>query len=308
MSALQRRTPLILLQFALLIQLLLVSTFVSADDNDNASNRAESIFNSAKGQGLKVGGSILAAVAIAAGAIILVMGYKLFRPTLFVIGFAIGGVLVAIAAEKIFEHKSWVVTASWIAFIIGGIIVGALVIAFYKVSIFVAGAAAGVMLAMIINTSFGYKIWPSHPNTILIIFAVVLAIVGGVLALKLEKPLLIVATSLIGAGMIVWGVGYFAGDFPNSGDLKRFATQDGNGDWNYDIPTAWWGYLAGIVVLFVLGMFIQFRKTGRGAKYHQSHAVPARDANHQHHQQEFAEVQTPQEGGNVKYGNPVSHV
>ncbi|GAB9477372.1 hypothetical protein Gpo141_00014437, partial [Globisporangium polare] len=36
------------------------------------------------------------------------------------------------------------------------------------------------------------------------------------------------------------------------------------------------------------------------------HAIPARDADH--NQQEFAEVQTPQEGGNVKYGNPVSHV
>ncbi|GAB9477695.1 hypothetical protein Gpo141_00014822, partial [Globisporangium polare] len=270
MTALQRpRTPLILLQFALLIQLLLVSTFALADGNDNASNTAESIFNSAKGQGLKVGGSILAVVAMAAGAVVLVAGYKLFRPALFVVGFAIGGVLIAIAAEKIFENKSWVVTASWIAFIIGGIIVGALVITFYKVSIFVAGAAAGVMLAMIINTSFGYKIWPSHPNTILIILAVILAIVGGVLALKLEKPLLIVATSLLGAGMVVWGVGYFAGDFPNAGDLKRFATQDGNGDWNYSIPTAWWGYLAGIVVLFVLGMFIQFRKTGKGVKYHQ---------------------------------------
>lgn len=299
-ASLQRRTPLVLLQAALLFHLL-VSMVVSAEDN--ASNTVDSIFNSASG--LKAGGSIFAVAVIIAGAVICVAGYKLFRPALFVVGFVLGGVLIAMAAEEIFKNKSWVVTASWIAFIIGGILVGVLVITFYQVSIFVAGAAAGVIIAMLINTSFGYKIYPSHPNVVLIVLAVVLAIVGGVLALKLEKPLLVVATSLIGAGAVVWGVGYFAGDFPNSGDLKQFGYQDGNGDWNYNIPSAWWAYLAGIVVLFVLGMVIQFRKTSKGGNYHKSHAIPSRDAQQQ---QEFAQVQTPQEGGNARYGNPISHV
>ncbi|RLN36620.1 hypothetical protein BBJ28_00009624, partial [Nothophytophthora sp. Chile5] len=167
--------------------------------------------------------------------------------------------------------------------------------------IFVAGAAAGVALAMILNNSFGYKIYPSHPQVVLIIFCIVLGILGGVLTLKLERPVLIAATSLFGAGILVWGLGYFAGDFPSSSDLKEYASQDINGDWVYSIPDAWWAYLAGILVLFVLGLFIQFRKTARDGTYHKSHAMGRRTETVQ-----YVEAQTPPR--NMRYGNPVSHV
>lgn len=293
--------------------LLLVSTFfsspVAAADIDTASNTVESIFDSAKG--VKVGGSILAILAIAAGLIVCFAGYKLFRAALFVVGFVAGGVLLAIAVEHIFDTKSWVVTASWVAFVVGGLFVGCLVISLYTTSIFVAGAAGGVLLAILLNTSIGYKIYPSNPNVVLIVLAVILGIVGGVLALKLEKPVLIVATSLVGAGLLVWGVGYFAGDYPSPSDLKQFAQQDLHGDWVYDIPTAWWAYVAGILVLFVVGMVIQFRKTGRGGDYHRSHALPSRHAQQQHEQLHYGNIETPQQQqqhGNVRYGNPISHV
>jgi len=300
-----KRLPLFLLQAALLFQLL-ASTLVLAADN--ASTSVESIFDSVNG--IKVGGTILAVAAIAAGVVICVSGYKLFRPTLFVIGFALGGVLIAVAAEEIFKNKSWVVTASWIAFVVGGLIIGFLVISLYKLSIFIAGAVGGVLLAMLINTSFGYKMYPSHPNIVLIILAVVLGIIGGVLAIMLEKPVIVVATSLVGECMVVWGIGYFAGDFPSASDLKSLATQNANGDWNYDIPNAWWAYLASILVLFVIGMVAQFRKTGRGVNHHHrlnTHAVPSREAEQQ---QEFTAVSTPQQKDNAPnhYGNPVSHV
>jgi MFS family permease len=304
MTATHIRTPTTtLIQFTLLFQLAV--SLVSAAPDDNASDTAKSIFNSA--DGIEIGGSIFAVFAIVAGAIICLAGYKLFRPALFAVGFAFGGVLIAMAAEEIFKHKSWVNTASWIAFIIGGLIIGGLVISLYKLSIFVAGAVAGVLLATMINTSFGYKIYPNHPNVVLIVLAVAIGLVGGVLAFKLEKPVLVVATSLIGAGLLVWGIGYFAGDFPSPSDLKQFATQDMNGDWVYDIPTAWWAYLASILVLFALGMFVQFRKTGRGDNYHRSHAVPSRTAADADHQSEFSAVHTPQKDRNVQYGDPAAH-
>ncbi|KAF1327770.1 hypothetical protein FI667_g7404, partial [Globisporangium splendens] len=272
---------------------------------DTASDTVESIFDSTNG--VKVGGSILAILAMGAGAVICLAGYKLFRPTLFAIGFVVGGVLIAIAVEEIFKNKSWMHTASWIAFVVGGIIVGCLVISLYTTSIFAAGAAGGVLLAILLNTSFGYRIYPSNPNVVLIILAIALAIIGGVLALKLEKPILIAATSLVGAGLAVWGIGYFAGDYPTANDLKSFAEQDANGDWIYSVPDAWWAYLAGTLALFIIGMVSQFHKTGRGEHHHQSRAVPARSAQQQ---PEFTAVQTPQEKDqrNVHYGNPVSHV
>ncbi|POM73621.1 Hypothetical protein PHPALM_9517 [Phytophthora palmivora] len=272
---------------------------------DSASDTVESLFDSAKG--IKVGGSILAIAAIAVGAVMVVMGYRLFRATLFAIGFVAGGVGVALVVEHVFDDKSWVITASWIAFVIGGLIVGSIVVSLYSLGIFIAGAVAGVALAMMIHNSVGYEIYPSHPQVVLIVLCIVLGLVGGVLTIKLEKPVLITATSLVGAAILVWGIGYFAGDFPSTSDLKEYATKDINGDWVYSIPDAWWGYLAGILVLFVLGLFIQFRKTGRGGVYHKSHAMGQRPETVQ-----YVEAGTPQQE-NIRYGNPaandtVSHI
>ncbi|GMF27686.1 unnamed protein product [Phytophthora lilii] len=95
---------------------------------------------------------------------------------------------------------------------------------------------------------------------------VVLGIVFEVLALKVGKLVLIISTSLFGACMVAWGVGYFAGDFPDANDLEQYASKDINGKTVYSIPAAWWGDLAGIIVLFVLGMYIRFRKTARNVK------------------------------------------
>ncbi|KAJ8530493.1 hypothetical protein ON010_g14419 [Phytophthora cinnamomi] len=203
--------------------------------------------------------------------------------------------------EHVFDDKSWMVTASWIAFVVGGLICGSIVVSLYTLGIFIAGAAAGVALAMMIHNSVGYEIYPSHPQVVLIVLCIVLGIIGGVLTLKLEKPVLIVATSLFGSAILVWGIGYFAGDFPSTSDLKEYATKDINGDWVYSIPDAWWAYLAGILVLFVLGLFVQFRKTGRDGVYHKSRAM-----GHQTPNVQYVEAGTPQQ--NVRYGNPVSHV
>lgn len=280
----------------LLLMLSQLSMLVSAADS--ASDTVESLFDSTKG--IKVGGSILAIAAIAVGAVMVAMGYRLFRATLFAVGFAAGGVAIAMVVENVFDDKSWVITASWIAFVVGGLICGCIVVSLYSLGIFIAGAAAGVALAMMLNNSVGYEIYPSHPQVVLIVLCIALGLLCGVLAIRLERPVLITATSLFGAAILVWGVGYFAGDFPSSSDLKEYASQDINGDWVYSIPDAWWGYLAGILVLFVLGLFIQFGKTGRGGAYHKSHAMGRREENVQ-----YVETGTPQ---NIRYGNPVSHV
>ncbi|KAK1943860.1 hypothetical protein P3T76_005256 [Phytophthora citrophthora] len=86
-----------------------------------------------------------------------------------------------------------------------------------------------------------------------------------------EKPVLIVATSLFGAGIFVWGIDYFTGSFPTFTDLKGIATQDDQAKWQYSIPGSWCDYLAGFAVLFVLSLCIQFRKTSQDGHYHRKH-------------------------------------
>jgi len=247
---------------------------VSSDDSSSSLEGVTELLSSAKH--LKVGPAVLAAIAILGGGVVCVAGYRLFGPPGFCCAFMVGGLFVAGIVETAFASMSWMPTASWIAFAIGGVIAGVVVLMLYSASIFLTGAAGGVMLAFTLNTSFGTKIYPSNPDVVLIVLAVVLGILGGVLALKLEKPVLITTTAIVGATVCVWGVGYFAGDYPNGADLKQFRAQNDNGDWVYNIPDAWWGYLAGMAELFVLGMSVQVKKTARGYDHGgktESHAI-----------------------------------
>lgn len=214
--------------------------------------------------------AIVAIIAIAVGLLLHLQGYKMFLPAVAICGFIFGGLIVAGFMESLFEGKSGVVVASWIGFIIGGLLIAAAAIFFYDVGVFVIGAIAGFLLASLFTTTIGYKLNPDDPDVILIIAAIILGIIGGLLALKYEKPAIILATSFTGAVLVVWGAGYFIGKFPNSADLKSLARQTENGDLDYDIPGAWWAYLAAIIILTIVGYMFQDRQT-KGETLHTRH-------------------------------------
>ncbi|POM68680.1 Hypothetical protein PHPALM_15131, partial [Phytophthora palmivora] len=251
-------------KMALIVPMLILRIPKVSADIGSATDSVESLIG--KAQDVQLGGSIMAATAMIVGAVMLTFGFRLIRAALFVVGFIAGGIAIAMITERMFRDETWVILASWIAFGVGGVLCGAVVTWLYPLSTFVAGAATGIMTAMILTNTFGYMIYPGHTNDLLTLMCVVLGILFGVLALKVGKPVLIISTSLFGSGMVVWSVGYFAGDFPDPSDLEQYASEDIDGETVYTIPAAWWGYLAGIIVLFVLGMYIQFRKTARNVK------------------------------------------
>jgi hypothetical protein len=245
---------------------LLVVLVSSATAAEEKKHTAVSIFKST--EGVTIGPNLIAIGAITLGGIICAAGYRLFRATIFLCGFLIGGVATASLIEYLFKNKAWMVTASWIGFLAGGIIVGVFAMTLYSVSLFVAGAAAGVFLAFTLQTTVAYKLNEKNPNTVLVVLALILGLVGGIVALKLEKPVLVLATSFAGAVMLAWGIGHFAGKFPNATDLKHYATMDLDGDTIITIPSSWWGYLGLIVVATLGGAYVQFRKTGRNRNGH----------------------------------------
>jgi hypothetical protein len=240
-----------------LLLLALFGALAAADNSDTADDVVASARN------LEVGPGIAAGIAIGVGLAVATCGYRLLRPAMFACGFLVGGYILSTIVHYIVDGKSYENTAWWISFIVGGAIVGSLVVAIYNAGIFLIGAAGGVFLATLINTSFGYRIYPSDPTTGLLVLAIVLAIICGVLAFKIEKMALIVATALAGSVLTVNGLGYFIGDFPTTTDLEAYRSKDSAGDWVYDIPDAWWGYLAGILALFVLSLLVQIKKTAR---------------------------------------------
>ncbi|KAG3103562.1 hypothetical protein PI124_g14139 [Phytophthora idaei] len=251
---------------ALLSLQLLQLPVVSAISDDDTTATIKTIFDSS--DGMDINGVILAIGALLVGALLAVAGYRLWQTTVYALGFLGGGVVIAVIFEKVFKDETWVLTASWIAFVVGGIIVGYICVYVYWAGVCMGGAVAGASLAILVNTSFGYKFAPSHPATVLIVLVAVFAIIGGGLALWLQKPALIAGTSLVGAFLLFWGIGYFAGNYPTFNDLARFRTYNSSGDLVYSIPGAWWGYLIGTLVVFGLSMVLQFRFTGKDVEYH----------------------------------------
>ncbi|KAH7462687.1 hypothetical protein KRP22_009524 [Phytophthora ramorum] len=239
---------------------------VFAISDGDTTETVKTIFDSS--DGMDVNGVILAVGALLVGALLAVAGYRLWQTTVYALGFLGGGVVIAVIFEKVFKDETWVLTASWIAFVLGGILVGYICMYLYWVGVFFGGAVAGAALGILINTSFGYKFAPSHPATVLIVLVALFAVVGGAVALWLQKPALIAGTSFVGAFLLFWGIGYFAGNYPTFNDLERFRTYNSSGDLVYSIPGAWWGYLIGTLVVFGLSMVVQFRFTGKDVDYH----------------------------------------
>uniref|UniRef100_K3WBV8 Transmembrane protein 198 n=1 Tax=Globisporangium ultimum (strain ATCC 200006 / CBS 805.95 / DAOM BR144) TaxID=431595 RepID=K3WBV8_GLOUD len=258
-------TTLLLVALCGVMQVALVAaqswTNVTDDIKDTITDQGNAIVDGSASDKLKLGPSASAVLSICAGVAVCFCGYRLLRPTMFVSGFLVGGFLASSAIEYLFKHESWVDTAWWISLFVGGLLAGALVVALYSIGIFAIGAAGGVLLATMLNTSVGYKLFPENPNTGLLILAIVLGLIGGILALKIERPVIVIATSLVGAVLAVSGIGYFAKNLPDITDLKQFATKNEEGEWVYAMPTVWWGYLGGMLALFLLGMFVQFKKT-----------------------------------------------
>ncbi|KAE9045600.1 hypothetical protein PR003_g2235 [Phytophthora rubi] len=249
-----------------LVVALLCLQLVSAVSDDATTATVKTIFDSS--DGMDINGVVLAIGALLVGALLAVAGYRLWQTTVYALGFLGGGVVIAAIFEKVFKDETWVLTASWIAFVVGGIVVGYVCVYLFWAGIFMAGAVAGAAVGILINTSFGFKFAPSHPATVLIVLVAVFAVVGGAVTLWLQKPALIAGTSMTGAFLLFWGNGYFAGNYPTFNDLERFRVYNSSGDLVYSIPGAWWGYLIGTLVVFGLSMVLQFRFTGKDVDYH----------------------------------------
>ena len=232
--------------FATILNIFLSCVVLAKED------KTQSLFE----QDIEVAPGIVAVLSIVAGLVYTFYGYRLFRFTLFCSGFAAGGLLGYIAADRISDSNPYAV---WISFIVVGLIVGLIALTVYDIGIFIIGAVGGILLAFFLHTSFLYKIAPNDSYAVLYISIAVFGIAGGLVAAYLQRPALIFITSAFGAIATVWGVGYFAGDYPSAVDLDMLK-QDGD----IIIPSEWWYYFGATVILFLGGSWAQFTYTSKG--------------------------------------------
>lgn len=85
---------------------------------------------------------------------------------------------------------------------------------------FAVGAALGVILVSALKTTLIAEMYPKDPKLAFIIAAVVAGLAFGLLAMCLQKQMLIFSTAYAGSCACVFGIGHFAGHFPTTDDLS----------------------------------------------------------------------------------------
>lgn len=191
-------------------------------------------------------GTVIGVVAMVVGLVTAFFGYRIFRVFLYVAGFLIVGSVASVVALAMSGESGFPV----LAFLMGGLLGGSLTIEMYLFGIFITGAAAGVLPAVAVPLASG-----SEPSWTI---AAVLGLVAGIIALSIEKFLIIVSTSATGALLAVLGFLAARGGFY----VDRFDVEEIS--WQVDsfvragLGTGYSGSFSWLA-LVVAGVIVQYR-------------------------------------------------
>lgn len=129
----------------------------------------------------------LSAGAIAWGLADCFFGYRIFRITITLWGIVVGCVFGQ-AAGVALGMGIWGVIGGVVA---GGLLGGGLAFMLYLAAVFVAGFAFGVTVGMLLLANFN--------QNVALLTGCVLGVIGGILAVKLQRVVLILATAVLGS-------------------------------------------------------------------------------------------------------------
>jgi len=213
------------------------------------------------------------------GALLMIVGFfvgffgkPLFKPTICIVGSLVFIVLSSIFFfSVIFNGEVQSETWMWVTFALCclvGFIVGILLAKLSRVGVAVLAAWGGVCLGLICyNAFFHYMDGEKHIAFWIVI--ILFAIATGAISFKFFKPMLIVSTALIGSYSMIRGLSLYAGGFPPEMQIVQLI-QAGQ------VSAAFYGYMAGFVVLLFLCGTFQFKKfynsdSGPHHPYHYKH-------------------------------------
>jgi len=193
---------------------------------------------------LMVGGIIV----LLFGSVLLLAGYRFFLFLLPILGFVFGFGLGAEAVQAIFGDAFLSTVTSWVVGFGVALVFAVLSYLFYFAAVAIIGGALGYTLAVgllqAIGLNFGFVVW-----LVGLVAAVVVGV--GVLVLNVQKWVVILATAILGSGVIV-GCFLFLFGGPAAQVLQnpvRVALQ----------ASPWW--TLAFVVLAVVGIVGQFQTT-----------------------------------------------
>lgn len=199
---------------------------------------------------------VVGVVFILVGLFFTFLGYRFFRPVLFFAGFALFAIIVYVGIINLAPPKQGgdeIMSILYVVIIVVvGLVGGILFAIFWRLGMFAIGLVGGFFLAMFVLTLVPDGIIPN--NIFRALFIVVIALICSFLVFKFERPVVIIATSVIGAFLAILGIDFFA--------RTQFATAMSmflSGQHGYRPDARTYGMLAGVAVLAALGMVVQFR-------------------------------------------------
>lgn len=124
-------------------------------------------------------------------------GYKVFKVTLALLGALLGAGLGHALAVRFGASQ----TVDLVAVIAGGLAGAGLAFLAYIAAVFIAGFGFGATLGMLLLANYHHMV--------ALLTGLVLGIVGGFLAVKLQRVLIILSTSLLGSFRAILALSYF---------------------------------------------------------------------------------------------------
>ncbi|KAJ3102798.1 hypothetical protein HDU96_009515 [Phlyctochytrium bullatum] len=195
---------------------------------------------------LTFGPIVLGVLAIVGGLIIGVAGFRLYKPTIVIAGAILGSIigytiLVQVEPEKGYPNRE-------LLLLLGSIAAGALCgLGGFFLAIFILGLKSGGL----IQSGLGRGL-----------FIAALVIVGMIIAVKLEKPVVIVSTSFGGAYLLILGVDCFARTgFKDA--VRAILSKNSTDTSFYEINNKVIGMFVGVVAAGLVFMAVQFRGSAK---------------------------------------------
>ena len=191
-----------------------------------------------------------AVVLVLSGALTCVAGYRLFRIVLAIYGF-IFGAMIASSMMGVTNTSGMIVAA-----LVGGLAGAVILVLAYFVGVVLVGAGLG---ALVVHVGWSHVAASGDPPAVLLI---VMAVVGAIAAMVLQRYVVIVGTAFGGAWTIIVGAIAVADALAHGRVRTADAwvlyplTPAAGQRW---VPVAW-------IALGVLGTAVQIGATARGRK------------------------------------------
>ncbi len=134
-------------------------------------------------------------VAMICGGFFAIYGFSLFRIALFTIGLLIG-----FSAGMLLTQGQSDVIRLIISLVAGGIL-GVLFYTMFKVSLYIAGGVLGLVIALLVASLF-----TMHDSALQTVAVIIGLLVGGFFGRFLGDMIIILATSIVGAYAIIYGL------------------------------------------------------------------------------------------------------